>query len=298
MKIGVTLCLLTLGLPLLGCAGEPAAVSDAATPQVASAPLAGVLRSGEFSGPITGKAVKYTIYLPAGYQEGEKRYPVSYFLHGVDGNETSHNEIVIPAVEEAIAAGIIEPMIVVFPNGCEDVYWGDSKDGSKPAETNTIRELVPHIDSAYRTIPDREHRIIQGWSMGGYGAVAYAVKFPDLFSICVSYDGAMHTWQTLSERRPAVTEGLYGNDETYFSNYSPWVQAARNADRVRDRVAIRLVVGAIVGLNRPYRRHLEELDVSVDYVETGCPHDLGCVMAAAGRESFAFIAEHLGESNR
>jgi S-formylglutathione hydrolase FrmB len=130
--------------------------------------------------------------------------------------------------------------------------------------------------------------------MGGYGAVLYAVKFPDLFGTCVSYDGALHTWETLSELRPATTGDLYGGDESYFSSYSPWTQAARNAGRVRGRVAIRLVVGGIRVLNRRYRRHLSELGIPVDYVETDCRHDLQCVMEEAGTESFAFIAAHLG----
>jgi endo-1,4-beta-xylanase len=253
-----------------------------------------VVRTAEVSGPVTKKAVKYRIYLPPDYDTSTERYPVSYFLHGLNGDESSHNDVVLPALEEAVAEGVVPPMVVVFPNGYRDVYWGDAKDGSKPAETSVIRELIPHIDSTYRTIADREHRAILGYSMGGYGAVLYAVKFPDLFGTCVSYDGALHTWESLSQLRPATTGELYGGDESHFSNHSPWVQAVRNADGVRSRVAIRLVVGGIRVLNRHYRRHLSELGIPVDYVETDCGHDLRCVMREAGRESFAFIAAHLG----
>ncbi|UCC68410.1 MAG: hypothetical protein JSV79_00280 [Armatimonadota bacterium] len=298
MKITVGARVVGAVLALLGCLGRPVGAAEARGGEAGTGGPAGVVRSGKFVGPISGREVRYNIYLPPGYEEGEERYPVSYFLHGVNGNESSHNEIMVPAIEEAVAAGIIKPMIVVFPNGCEDVYWGDSKDGSKPAETTIIRELIPHVDKTYRTIPDRRHRVIQGFSMGGYGAVEYAVKFPELFSICVSYDGALHTWRTLSALRPSVTEGLYGNDEAYFNDYSPWVQVRRNARRVRNGVAIRLVVGVVGDLNQRYGRALRELDIPVDYVETGCAHDLTCIMNAAGRNSFKFIAEHLGKSGR
>jgi endo-1,4-beta-xylanase len=239
--------------------------------------------------------VRHRIYLPPGYAEGNERYPVAYFLHGVNGNESSHNEVVLPALEQAVAAGVVRPMIVVFPNGYEDIYWGDSKDGVKAAETSVIQELIPHIDSTYRTIADREHRAILGYSMGGYGAVAYAVKHPDLFSVCVSYDGALHTWQTLSKLRPAITRDLYGNDERHFNRYSPWSQATEHADAVRGRVAFLLLVGGIARLNRQYRRHLQRLAIPVDYIETGCGHDLQCVVDKAGMRSFAFIAEYLRE---
>ena len=276
-------------LPLLGCADGTTAVPPAMAEESEEG-AAGVVRAGQLTGPVTGSIVRYNIYLPPGYDEGNARYPVSYFLHGVNGNETSHNEIVVEGLEQAVNAGIIAPMLVVFPNGWGDVYWGDSKDGSKPAETNVIRELVPHIDATYRTIADRDHRFMQGHSMGGYGALLYAMKYPDLFSKCVSWDGAIHIWETLAERRPSVTRDDYGNDEEYFAEYSPWTQATRHADDVRGRVDIRLVVGGLLEFNRRYRDYLNTLEIEVDYVETGCPHDLDCLMQRDGRGSFGFLA--------
>jgi acetyl esterase/lipase len=256
------------------------------------------ISSQRFTGPITQKTIRYNIHLPDGYNSGDKRYPVIYHLHGLGGSERSGNQAVVRGLEQAVSSGVIEPMIIVFPNGHKDTMWGDSKDGAKPAETNVIRELIPHIDSKYRTIAKRQGRVIQGMSMGGYGAVAYATKFPDVFSVCVNYDGAVHNWKTLTSRRGRISKGIFDNDEEYFNKYSPWYNAKTKADSIRSKVAFRMVVGALREFNENFRQHLKNLNIGVDYVQTSCGHNLGCLIEKAGLESFAFIAKHTGNEGR
>ncbi len=254
--------------------------------------------SQSFMGPVTKKTIRYNIYLPDGYNSSDKWYAVIYHLHGLGGSERSGNQVVVRGLEKVVAAGVIEPMIIVFPNGHRDTMWADSKDGAKPAETNVIRELIPHIDSKYRTIATRENRVIQGMSMGGYGAVAYATKFGDVFSVCVNYDGAVHNWETLTSRRGGISKGIFDNDEEYFNQYSPWYNAKAKADSVRNKVAFRMVVGALGEFNENFRQHLENLNIGVDYVQTSCGHNLGCLIEKAGLESFALIARHIGKTSR
>lgn len=254
--------------------------------------------SRNFTGPVTQKTIRYNIYLPHGYNSSDKRYPVIYHLHGLGGSERAGNKVVVQGLEKAVAASVIGPMIVVFPNGHKDTMWADSKDGTKPAETNVIRELIPHIDSTYRTIPTRENRVIQGMSMGGYGAAAYAAKFPNVFSVCVNYDGALHNWDTLSSRRGRISKGIFDNNEEYFNKYSPWYNARAKADSIRNKVAFRMVVGALREFNERFHRHLEKLNIPVDYVQTPCKHNLRCLIENAGLESFAFIAQHIGKTGR
>ncbi|NIP22567.1 MAG: alpha/beta hydrolase fold domain-containing protein [Phycisphaerae bacterium] len=256
------------------------------------------ISSQSFMGPVTKKTIRYNIYLPDGYNSSDKRYPVIYHLHGLGGSERSGNQVVVRGLEKAMAAGVIGPMIVVFPNGHRDTMWADSKDGAKPAETNVICELIPHIDSKYRTIATRQNRVIQGMSMGGYGAVAYATKFVDVFSVCVNYDGAVHNWKTLTSRRGRISKGIFENDKEYFDKYSPWYNAKAKAESIRDKVAFRMVVGSLREFNENYRRHLENLNIGVDYVQTSCGHNLGCLIEKAGLESFAFKAKHTGSGGR
>lgn len=71
---------------------------------------------------------------------------------------------------EAMRTGKIPLMIMVFPNGLPMGMWCDWKDGAVKLETMFIEELIPHIDRSFRTQAKREGRVIEGFSMGGYGA--------------------------------------------------------------------------------------------------------------------------------
>jgi len=260
-----------------------------------------VCQSGEvctqsFHGPISGKAVTYNIYLPSGYHESRQNYPAIYHLHGAGGDHTSLNEIVVGSLKQAIDAGVVSQMILIFPNGCGNSMWADSHDGSRPAETNVIWELVRHVDSTYRTLSTREFRIIQGSSMGGYGAAAFAAKYPELFSVCLILDGALHDWKSLSERRKSIALEIFDNNEAYYDRFSPWKNATLNADRIRSSIAYRMVVGSLTAFNLSYRQHLEDLGLEVDNVQTTCTHEAGCLMEESGLQNFKFISQNSGLS--
>ncbi len=214
-----------------------AAAGDAQT-------LAGKVLQKSFSGPVTKKTVLYNIYLPEGYDTSTEKYPVIYHLHGIGGSQGGNQNTTVPAsFEQAKQAGLIGPVIVVFPNGYVNSMWADSKNGAKPAESNIVPELIAHVDSAYRTLAERRYRVISGFSMGGFGAAKFIAKFPRLFSICIIYDGALHTWQTLQNNHPDIVSEIFNNDETYFNQHSPWTFAGQNAATLRDSVKIRYVVG-------------------------------------------------------
>ena len=75
-----------------------------------------------------------------------------------------------------IQIGAIPPAIIVMP-GCAASWWID---GAKDkAEQAFWTDLVPYIDSHYRTIASREGRLIAGVSAGGYGATRFGLKYPD-----------------------------------------------------------------------------------------------------------------------
>ncbi|MBO4572113.1 MAG: esterase family protein [Bacteroidales bacterium] len=129
--------------------------------------------------------VTYDILLPRDYnQNTTKRYPVVYCLHGYGDDNTSWNgtymkgEAKITSLEDEG----LEPMIYVFPNGWK-TYWCDRYDGTFPYMKMLATEMVPYIDATYRTIADRNHRALTGYSMGGFGAMVTAMKYPDLFSM-------------------------------------------------------------------------------------------------------------------
>lgn len=127
----------------------------------------------------------YSIRLPHSYEEdGDRRYPVVYMLHGLGDDHNSwngnwlHAHSKIDALEQA---GRITEMIYIFPEGYTS-YYCNYYSGKYNYMDMIVCDLMPYIDSVYRTIPDKEHRAITGYSMGGFGAMVLAEKHPELFA--------------------------------------------------------------------------------------------------------------------
>lgn len=138
-----------------------------------------------------------TIYLPPSYFKSDKRYPVLYLLHGIGDDhltfvddETKYSNIQ-SLMDAGIAAGRFKEMIIVTPN--EKTNWFGSFYVNSVATGNwedfTAKEFVRFIDANYRTVLKPESRAIAGHSMGGYGAITLAMKYPDVFSVVYALNG-------------------------------------------------------------------------------------------------------------
>jgi S-formylglutathione hydrolase FrmB len=116
------------------------------------------------------------------------RYPVLYLYHG--GGQSASSWTQDGAAEE-ITADL--PAIVVMPDaGSTEWYadwWNNGHRGRPMWETFHINRLLPWVDEHYRTIPERGARASAGLSMGGFGAVSYAARHPDLFGAVGSFSG-------------------------------------------------------------------------------------------------------------
>ncbi len=145
---------------------------------------------GSFRSDAMKLEVGYNVWLPPGYEQSQARYPVVYFLHGAGGNENSDAAAFAGLVAEFVRARVIPPVICVFPNGGHRSWYRDHPGKNVLVETMIIRELLPLVDRTYRTQPGREARVVLGFSMGGSGAVRFAVKYPDLFSAAGAWAGA------------------------------------------------------------------------------------------------------------
>jgi dienelactone hydrolase len=270
------------------------AIAIAGTSWHAAGALNGTVQSVTFTGPQTSASITFTIYLPAGYTAGTNRYAVVYHLHGLGGFHNSPQISIVPTSHEAaVAAGVIEPCIIVFPDGYGDSFWADSANSAKPAETNVKDEIIPYVDANYRTIGARERRAIQGFSMGGFGAAKFAAKFPDTFCACVIYDGAMLTWTDIQQRHPLQAAEIFDNSATRFASYSPWHWLTQNVVTLRTTLPFRQVVGALTSENRNWRDALLAQAITPAYVETALPHNLGALLNVEGSNSWRFIASAL-----
>lgn len=260
----------------------------------ASAQILGSITHVVETGAVTGAEMRFNIYLPPGYSTSVRRYPVVYYLHGIGGSETGQHLTRIPPVFEAgVQQGLVRPAIIVFPGGYSDAFWADSIGGDKPAESMVIQDLIPYIDANYRTVARPDFRVIIGYSMGGFGAVKFFTKFPELFTCCVEFDGAIMYWEQLVQRHPALAESIFGNSSAYFDQFSPWTWPVAHAGVIGPSVRIKMMTGLLVDYGRAYRDHLASVGISVEYSETACSHDLACILAAEGPASVAFIESHL-----
>lgn len=139
------------------------------------------------------------VYLPPGYDDAERRYPVLWALTGFTGrgvmmlNASNWGEPLDVRLDRLFAQGKIGPMIVALPD-CF-TRWGGSQyiDSSAVGRyaTHLVRELVPLVDRSLRTLPEARHRGIFGKSSGGYGALVHGMLHPDVFGAIACHSGDM-----------------------------------------------------------------------------------------------------------
>jgi len=243
-----------------------------------------------FESALAGQSVSYVLYLPPNYQRGQDRYPVVYWLHGRIGprGATMLGQNGIPDftadVTDAISRGAAPPMIIVFVNGLRASGYRDQP--GRPVEQIIMTELIPHIDATYRTIPTREGRMVEGFSMGGAGAVKLGFKYPEVFGSISDFAGALHG----SGSPSAVSQRLALTPED-----DPWALAEANIDRVRMRTPIRIVVGAEDGLvrsNTGFHTFLESRGVEHGFdVVPGVRHEPWPLYDYLGDRGWAFYWE-------
>jgi S-formylglutathione hydrolase FrmB len=140
------------------------------------------------------------IYLPPGYHDSDKRYPVIHWLagHGGSGplmlNSPAWAESFPERVDRLITTGAMQPAIVVLPD-CWTIFGGAQYLNSSALgqyEDYLIDELVPYVDTHYRTLASREHRGVSGKSSGGYGAMVQSMRHPEVFGAFATHSGDIY----------------------------------------------------------------------------------------------------------
>jgi S-formylglutathione hydrolase FrmB len=161
---------------------------------------------------ILNKEVHYSIFLPSDYYTSERNYPVTYLLHGhgdADDGWIQFGEVNRLA-DDAIKTGKIPPMIIVTPDGFGSFYI-NAADGSFNYEDFFIKELIPHIEKTYKVKAEKRFRGIAGLSMGGYGSLLYALKYPELFAAAAPLSAAIWTPDQIKEMSKSQFDGYFIN---------------------------------------------------------------------------------------
>jgi putative tributyrin esterase len=215
-----------------------------------------------FHSPALAKACSMNVLVPEG-SVGTPPFPVCYLLHGLSDDHTSWARQT--SIERHVA-GL--PLIVVMPDGGRGFYC-DAVDG--PAyERYLLEDVIGFVDRTFNTIAERQGRVIGGLSMGGYGAIKLALKYPQLFCSAVAHSAALDVQRRIE--RPEVAaemRRIFGPAPGGGPN-DPYALAA-TIDRTL-LPALRLDCGLEDGLleeNRAFHRHLEQFDIPHEYAE--CP---------------------------
>lgn len=155
-----------------------------------------------YASKTVGTSRKATIYTPPGFSK-RKKYPVLYLLHGIGGDEKEWLNGGKPQVilDNLYAAGRLQPMIVVMPNGRamkDDRAVGNVFDSAKVQafatfEKDLLNDLIPFIEKSFPVLKDREHRAIAGLSMGGGQSLNFGLGNLDKFAWVGGFSSAPNT---------------------------------------------------------------------------------------------------------
>ncbi|MBE6255831.1 MAG: alpha/beta fold hydrolase [Prevotella sp.] len=157
--------------------------------------LAGRVITDSVRSQVLGATVKYNIYLPNGFAQSGKSYPVVYLLHGFTDDYTAWRDKgqMQTVADELIESGEICEMIIVMPNAggprTMETWNGYFNMPGWNYEDFFFQEFMPQVEQKYRGIGDKGHRAVMGLSMGGGGSTVYAQRHPNLFSSCYCMSG-------------------------------------------------------------------------------------------------------------
>lgn len=215
---------------------------------------------------------RMTIYTPAEYAEHpQKRYPVLYLLHGAGGDENSWSELgrACQILDNLIAQGKAEPMIVVMPNGngAQEATPGEYPNSMyKPSFMNAktmdgqieqaFPDIIAYVDSHYRTKANKQNRAIAGLSMGGFHSLYISANYPERFAYVGLFSSAIGRQGANSDIYRALDEKLARQFKLGVKQY--FIAIGRDDFLYKD--------------NQEFRKQLDTAGYPYKYVETDGGH--------------------------
>lgn len=169
----------------------------------------GQMREINYFGRASNTNRRCFVYTPPDYDRDlQERFPVLYLLHGYNENETGwgHQGRAGFIMDNLIAEGKARPFIIVMENGGINIRPGSVPRGAPPAggpprgrgrgmfdfspfEHALIEDVIPFVDTNFRTMADQQHRALAGLSMGGMQTHAIGLAHLDTFSYIGIFSG-------------------------------------------------------------------------------------------------------------
>jgi enterochelin esterase-like enzyme len=301
---GVTGFRALLGVFALATCGWGGSVQAGDAPEWVTAPVAAPNVSQQvFFSAAVGAPVSYHVYLPDAYAtQPQRRFPVLYWLHGSNSVLTGIAPV-SAYFDAAIDAGRIPSLILVFANGLPQGMWCDAESGLQPVESMVVDDLLPEVDARFRTLSQASARLVEGFSMGGYGAARLALLYPDRFGAASMLGAGPLQLDFLVddpnlqpiEVRQRILAEVYGNSPAVFEARSPWRLAEQYPPAPGYR--LRQIIGTLdftLGPNRDFQAHLDELGIAHNYIEVpNVGHSVPGIINTLGDGFWAFHREAL-----
>ena len=193
----------------------------------------------EMESKILNTTKKYCVYLPAGYGDENKHFPVLYLLHGLTDTHTAWRDKgdILDIATAIFKEGKAGEMVIVMPDA-GTTYDGYFNCEGWRYEDYFFQELIPHIESKYRVFTDRQHRAIAGLSMGGGGTTGYAIRHNKMFSSAYAMSALMgmveNSWIS---KEPSDRRAVFMRSAIEYSN----IAAIDNAteEQLKDIASVR-----------------------------------------------------------
>jgi S-formylglutathione hydrolase FrmB len=250
------------------------------------------VQCGSLPSTILPHPVGYCALLPPGYDaQPAKKFPVVYFLHGLGGDQS----FLVSSggwglIEDAWEQKRFGEFVLITPEA-DTTFYINSKNGDTRYEDFFIHEFVPQMEKKFRLSGTRSGRAIGGLSMGGYGALRFAFKYPQMF---VSVGALM---PALLEQLPRGSQNAgftaffgtsFGSplDEAFWKANTPFVFA-----RTGNLAGLKIYVDC--GDQDGYGFDLGTRALDKLLSERHLPH---VVHIYPGQHDWQFVASHLLES--
>ena len=185
-----------------------AALAGAVSLSVVPPPLGAEVRASRFPSAALGRDVSFAVDVPAAYDQDSRRYPVVYALHGLfESPGFWEGRGLSDALARLRARGGFADFVVVAVEGDNSFYVNGPAGRYEDVVT---RDVIAHVEKAFRVVPGREGRALFGVSMGGYAALRIAFTHPELYR-AVATHSAM-----LLEKPPTAEQGARGGQMAAF----------------------------------------------------------------------------------
>ncbi len=252
------------------------------------------VRHSTFKSPSMKIDVGYCIYLPSAYDsQRAMRFPVVYYLHGGRPGSEAKSVALATMIDKAIEAERVPPMIYVFVNGGPVSHYNMRKIENGMGADVFIKELIPHVDSTYRTIAKRSGRGLEGFSQGGRGTARLMFRHPNLFCSAAAGGGGHAT-----EKRISENEGYESEQLRFDIGDNTWDLARKYAKTKEDGLSVMIYVGT-KGFNYEnnlqYMKHLKSLKIPFEQIIVpDAPHSGKIIYQKQGDAIMRFHARNFG----